>query len=227
MDKDRARSIIESVLFAMGDPVDARTFASVLGMSENETKLLIEEMAAQSQAKESGISIIEIDGGYQMCTKAENYEALIKIVSHPRQARLTDVQLETLSIIAYKQPVTKAQIEEIRGVSCDHAVNRLLEAGLIQECGRLDAPGRAIIFGTTREFLRRFGLKDTGDLPHIDTEKLESFKLEAEEEVGCRDENAPDEPSVNEGTAQISGGSEDEESFPQPGPDDEIIDVEI
>ena len=97
---------------------------------------------------------------------------------------LTDSLLETLSIIAYKQPVTRLEVEKIRGVSCDHAVNRLLEFNLIQELGRLDAPGRPLLFGTTEEFLRTFGVKSLGDLPILNPEQIEDFRKQAEEEAG-------------------------------------------
>ena len=106
-----------------------------------------------------GIQIIELEQSYQMCTKKEYYENLIQIALHPQKPVLTDVMLETLSIIAYKQPVTKAEIEKIRGVKCDHAINKLMEYELVRELGRLDAPGRPILLGTTEEFLRSFGVQ--------------------------------------------------------------------
>jgi segregation and condensation protein B len=96
---------------------------------------------------------------------------------------MSDTLLETLSIVAYKQPVTRIEIEKIRGVSCEHAINRLMEFNLIQELGRLDAPGRPLLFGTTEEFLRTFGVKSIGDLPVINHEQMEDFKKQAEEEV--------------------------------------------
>ena len=96
---------------------------------------------------------------------------------------MSDTLMETLSIIAYKQPVTRLEIEKIRGVSCDHAVNRLLEFNLIQELGRLDAPGRPLLFGTTEEFLRTFGVKSLGDLPSLNQEQIDDFKQQAEEEA--------------------------------------------
>ena len=96
---------------------------------------------------------------------------------------LTDVVLETLSIVAYKQPVTRIEIEKIRGVSCEHAINKLIEYGLIQEVGRLDAPGKPILIGTTEEFLRCFGVQTVDDLPSLDPEKVDEFKQEAQEEI--------------------------------------------
>ena len=118
-----------------------------------------------------------------MCTKKEMYEYLIRVAKQPKKYVLTDVLLETLSIIAYKQPVTKLEIEKIRGVKSDHAVNKLVEYNLVCECGRLDAPGRPILFGTTEEFLRRFSVQSVEDLPSLNPEQMENFKEEAEEEV--------------------------------------------
>ena len=115
-----------------------------------------------------------------------HYEDLLKVARAPRKQVLTDTALETLSIIAYKQPVTKTEIEKIRGVKCDHAINKLVEYNLVQELGRLDAPGRPILFGTTEEFLRNFGVESTEDLPVINPVKLEDFKAEAEEEIQLR-----------------------------------------
>ena len=123
------------------------------------------------------------DDSFQMCTKADMYEYLIRIAKQPKKYVLTDVQLETLSIIAYKQPVTKLEIEKIRGVKSDHAVNRLVEYNLVCEVGRLDAPGKPILFGTTEEFLRRFSIQSLEELPSMNPEQLENFKTEAEEEA--------------------------------------------
>jgi segregation and condensation protein B len=111
------------------------------------------------------------------------YEYLIQIAKQPKRYHLTDVVLETLSIIAYKQPVTRLEIEKIRGVKSDHAVNKLIEYDLIAEVGRLDAPGRPILFGTTEEFLRRFSVQSVDELPKIAPEKMEDFKAEVEDEM--------------------------------------------
>ena len=132
--------------------------------------------------------LLELEDSVQMCTTAEYYPYLIKLVSQPKKQVLTEAVLETLSIIAYKQPVPRSEIEKIRGVGSDHAVNRLLEFGLIEEKGRLDAPGRPILFGTTEEFLRTFGISSISDLPVADSSELEEWKAEAEAEVP-QDEN--------------------------------------
>lgn len=134
-------------------------------------------------ASNRGVSIVELNDAFQMCTKAEYYEDLLKIARAPRKHVLSDTALETLSIIAYKQPVTRLDVEKIRGVNCDHAINRLIEYDLVKELGRLDAPGRPLLFGTTEQFLRSFGVKSLEDLPEINPVQVAEFKEQAEQEV--------------------------------------------
>ena len=140
-------------------------------------------MMEKYNTKDRGIHIVELENAYQMCTKQEYYDYLVNIAMQPKKAVLTDVMMETLSIIAYKQPVTKQEIDKIRGVKSDHAVNKLVEYKLVQELGRLDAPGRPIVFGTTEEFLRNFGVDSTDNLPEISPVKMEDFRAEVEEEM--------------------------------------------
>ena len=125
--------------------------------------------------------IVKLDSSYQMCTSVDVYEYLIKLAKQPKKYALTDVLMETLSIIAYKQPITKAEIEKIRGVSS--AVSKLVEFGLAQELGRLDAPGRPMLFGTTEDFLRSFGIASITDLPSLNPMQVEEFKMQAEAEA--------------------------------------------
>lgn len=198
MNREEIKSVIESILFTMGDVVEASRIAAALELKEKEVVDILNEMAQEYIDQKRGMRIIEIDGSWQMCTPGESYEYLIKLVKIPRNYKLTDVQLETLSIIAYKQPVTKLEIEKIRGVQSDYAVNRLVEAGLVEEAGRLEQPGRPVLFGTTAEFLRRFGLRNTEDLPVINVEKAEAFKLEAEQELGYVSEPEAEEKSQTE-----------------------------
>lgn len=183
VNKKKVQSIIEAVLFAMGDSVEMSKLTHVLEMDAEEIKKIIEEMNSQYKKENRGIYILELEDSYQLCTKPELYEYLIKVAKAPRKYVMSDTLLETLSIIAYKQPVTRLEVEKIRGVSCDHAINRLLEFNLIQELGRLDAPGRPLLFGTTEEFLRTFGVKSLGDLPSLNQEQIDDFKHQAEEEV--------------------------------------------
>ena len=174
---------IESILFTMGESVEISTIAKALEISSSEVKKIVQELMQDYANEDRGLKIIELDKAYQMCTKPETYEALIKVAKQPKRQVLTDVLMETLSIIAYKQPVTKSEIERIRGVKCDFAVNKLVEYELVCELGRLDSPGRPLLFGTTEEFLRRFGVQSQDTLPNIDQDTLEEIKHEAEEEV--------------------------------------------
>lgn len=183
MEIKKAEAIIEAILFTMGEALELRKIACVIDHDEETTKKIIRNMMASYEAEERGIQIIELDGAFQMCTKASLYESIIKVAHVPKKHILTDVLLETLSIIAYKQPITKIEIEAIRGVKSDHAVNKLIEYSLVCEVGRLEAIGKPILFGTTEDFLRSFGIKSLEELPIWDTEKLEDFKTEAEEEV--------------------------------------------
>ena len=175
---------LEAILFTMGEAVEAARMAAAVGQEETVVRQTLHEMMEEYQKTGRGIRIIELEGSFQMCTAAEMYETLVKIAHVPKKHVLTDVLLETLSIIAYKQPITRQEIEAIRGVKCDHAVNKLVEYDLVCEVGRLDAPGRPIVFGTTEEFLRSFGVESLEDLPTMRPEQIEDFKQEAEEEIG-------------------------------------------
>lgn len=126
--------------------------AKALEEEEETVRNVIHQMMERYEKEDRGIHIIELDNAFQMCTKKETYEYLIRIAKQPKRHVLTDVALETLSIIAYKQPITKLEIEKIRGVKSDHAVNKLIEYDLVTEVGRLNAPGKPILFGTTEEF---------------------------------------------------------------------------
>ena len=183
MEEKNYHAIIEAILFTMGESVELSRIAEAIELDKKETKRILEEMISKYKESESGIEIMELDGAYQMCTKPEMYEYLIRIAKQPKRRVLTDVLLETLSIVAYKQPVTKAEIEKIRGVSSDHAVSKLVEYNLICELGRLDAPGRPLLFGTTEEFLRSFGVNSIDNLPVLNPVQLEEFKQEAEAEM--------------------------------------------
>ena len=176
-------AVVEAVLFTMGKSVELRQLAIATGQSEEETKQAVERLKARYDKEERGMEIIELEGSYQMCTRTGFYENLIRVAASPKKQVLSEVVLETLSIIAYKQPITRLEIEKIRGVSCDHAVNRLLEFELITELGRKDAPGRPLLFGTTEQFLRSFGVKSLEELPEVSTVQLEEFKQQAEEEI--------------------------------------------
>ena len=183
MDRERQEAVIEAVLFTMGESVEISKLAELIEESKSKTKKIVYEMKEKLQQAGRGVDIVELGDSFQMCTKTEMYEYLIKIAKSPRKHVLTDSVLETLSIIAYKQPVTRADIEKVRGVNCDHAINRLIEYNLVAELGRLDAPGRPLLFGTTEEFLRRFGINSLDALPEMNPMQIEEFKQQALQEV--------------------------------------------
>ena len=183
MEIKRIEGEIEAILFAMGEAVELSRIAKAIQQDMTITENIIRNMMIRYQEEDRGIQIIELENSFQLCTKKEYYDFLIRIAAQPKKPTLTDVMLETLSIIAYKQPVTKAEIEKIRGVKCDHAINKLVEYNLVRELGRLDAPGRPILLGTTEEFLRCFGVQDLESLPVPDPVQIEDFKAEAEEEI--------------------------------------------
>lgn len=184
MDKTKKiQGVIEAILFTMGNSVELSRIAATIEEDEDTTREIIHRMIQQYDEEDRGIQIIELDDSYQMCTKKEMYEYLIKIAKQPKRCVLSEVQLETLSIVAYKQPISRLEIEKIRGVKSDYAVNKLVEYGLIEECGRLDVPGHPIVFGTTEEFLRRFSIQNLDELPSLAPEQVETFKEEAEEEA--------------------------------------------
>ncbi len=183
MERKNAEAIMEAILFTMGESVEIGRLANVIEEDIETTEDILDKMKAAYEAEDRGITLIKLEDAVQLCTKPDMYEYLIKIAKTPRKHVLTDTLLETLSIIAYKQPVTRLEIEKIRGVSCDHAVNRLVEFNLITEVGRLDAPGRPLLFGTTEEFLRSFGVKSIEELPELNAVQIEEFKQQAEAEV--------------------------------------------
>lgn len=177
-------AVLEAILFTMGESVEISRLAAVLETDKKEVQDILEGMQEKYEKEDRGICLMWLEDSVQLSTKKEMYEYLIKIAKTPRKMVLTDTVLETLSIIAYKQPVTRMEIERIRGVSCDHAVNKLLEYDLITELGRLDAPGRPLLFGTTEQFLRSFNVKSLDELPELSSLQVEEFKQQAEAEAG-------------------------------------------
>lgn len=176
LELEKIEAAVEAVLFAMGDAVSVDKLAAAIGHDTETTRKLVHQMMDRYNSREGGLEIIELEDSFQLCTRKEYYDTLIKVAKQPKKYVLTDVQLEVLSIVAYKQPVTRQEVEKIRGVNSDHALNRLVEYGLVGEAGRLDAPGRPILFGTTEEFLRNFGVRSTEELPSIQPDLMEEMK---------------------------------------------------
>ena len=189
--------LLEALLFSLGRTVSLEEMAICLHMGVDGAELAAERLRKKYEERQGGLLIRKLEGKYQMVSHPKTYDALIRVVKQSRKPVLSDVHLETLSIIAYCQPVTKAEVERIRGVKSDHAVNRLVEFGLIEEVGRLDAPGRPVLFGTTEEFLTRFGVDSLASLPSLprDLEKLleEEVTEELKDSLGLEPEKA-DEP---------------------------------
>ncbi|MBE5956572.1 MAG: SMC-Scp complex subunit ScpB [Lachnospiraceae bacterium] len=183
MEINRLKGTIEALLFSAGKSLELSELCNVLEHDKETIKKIIEDMMISYEAEERGIRIRKLEDSYQLCSKEEYYDSLIRYMSRPRKYNLSQVMLETLSIIAYKQPITRQEIEKIRGVKCDHAINKLIEYSLVCETGRLDAIGRPILFGTTEEFLRCFGVESIVDLPKLSEEKMDDFKQEAEAEI--------------------------------------------
>ena len=183
MSIEKTEAAIEAILFTMGESVEAEKIAVAIEHDVDTTVRIIHNMMDKYENEDRGIKIIELEGSFQLCTKEEYYDNLIRICSQPRRYTLTDAALETLSIIAYKQPVTKIEIEKIRGVNSDRSVNKLVELELVKEVGRLDAPGRPMLFGTTEEFIRTFGVGSIDELPVISEDMVEQYKEEAEYEI--------------------------------------------
>jgi len=185
--------LLEALLFSLGRTVSPEEMAICLHMGVDGAELAAERLRKKYEERQGGLLIRKLEGKYQMVSHPKTYDALIRVVKQSRKPVLSDVHLETLSIIAYCQPVTKAEVERIRGVKSDHAVNRLVEFGLIEEVGRLDAPGRPVLFGTTEEFLTRFGVDSLSSLPSLpkDLEKLleEEVTEELKDSLGLEPEN--------------------------------------
>lgn len=186
MEPQQAMAAIEAILFTMGESVEVAKLADVIEGSREETRRIIHMLEDKYTLPESGLVINWYEDSVQLSTKEEQFENLVKIARNPRKATLTDTMMETLSIIAYKQPVTRMEIEGIRGVNCDFAINKLMGYDLIRELGRKDAPGHPLLFGTTEQFLRSFGLRSLQDLPSLNAVKAEEFKEEAQQEIDTR-----------------------------------------
>lgn len=165
-------AIIEGLLFASGDPVSLEKLAEILELDKKTARLLLSNMTVSLQNAKRGVMLREIDGSYQLCSRPEHYEYIRKLIEPRQKQALSQAAFETLSIVAYNQPVTRTRIEMIRGVSSDSAITRLLERNLIKEAGRLDSPGKPILYETTEEFLRSFGFKSIKELPIMELDKL-------------------------------------------------------
>lgn len=166
--KNSLKSAIEALLFASGDPLSLQDLVNHLEEKSKIIEIIIQEMIEEYENSNRGIKIICIKGSYQLVTKSENADYIQKLLKKNKRQSLSQASIESLAIVAYKQPITRIDIDEIRGVKSESAIQKLIERDLIKEIGRLEVPGRPILYGTTEEFLRQFELKDLQDLPSLD-----------------------------------------------------------
>lgn len=173
MDSKEIKSIIEALLFTWGDPLSIEDISEVIELDKKKIEEVLKEMVDDFNYNRRGIQIIRINDKFQLSTRPEHFEWIKKLCTPKVNKSLSSAALETLSIVAYKQPITKAEIELIRGVKCDKALHTLIEKNLVKELGRLDRVGKPIIYGTTDDFLKFFGLTSLDDLPTLDELKME------------------------------------------------------
>lgn len=182
MELKKSKAIIESILFAAGREVKLNEIMSALELGKDETITIMESIMSDLKAEDSGIEIIKVDDSYQMCSKKEYSEYIYPVIDKRTKPNLSSAALETLSIIAYNPKITRAEIESIRGVGCDGTIYKLLEYGLIEEAGRIDAPGRPNTYRTTNDFLKKFGYTSLNELP-----ELPRYKMDENEQIIIED----------------------------------------
>lgn len=196
------QAIIEAVLFAAGDPVEIERLADIVDVDKKSLREILKKMMDEYNFQRRGIHLIRMEDSYQLCTRGEYIDYISRLAEPPKKQNLSNAAFEVLAIVAYNQPVTRSTIEHIRGVNCDYVVNRLIERNFIEERGRLEAPGRPILFGTTQHFLRSFGIESLDELPEYeklgqsaeDAEQLEMSEIKEYEQETISD--------VLEGTAE-------------------------
>lgn len=181
MEIKEIKSIIEALLFTWGDPLEIKDIASVLDKDESELKSILQEMIDEFDYNMRGTRIIRINDSYQLGTRPDHFQWIQKLSNSKMERNLSNAALETLSIIAYRQPIIKSEIEAIRGVKSDRSIQTLISRGLVQELGRMDRIGRPIIYGTTDGFLRSFGLENIAELPPLKDVYIEEENIDMED----------------------------------------------
>ncbi len=189
MDEETLTRGIEAVLFAAGEPVEIKRLSDTFETDPDEIVRVTEALADRLSFDRRGVRIVRLGEAYQMCSSGEMADFVTKALETRKPPKLSASQLEALTVIAYYQPATKAVVEQIRGVDSSYSVSALLNKKLIEEAGRLNVPGRPILYKTTPDFLRTFGLKSLEDLPEI-----EKVELTVPEEIASEDASAPAEP---------------------------------
>ena len=197
MPEKNMQGILEAVLFAAGDPVTTGQLKKILELDEADVERLAGELSKSLQERESGLALRQVAGGYQLVTRPEYFFA-VKKLTQVVDRKLSAPTLETLSIIAFKQPITKQEIEQIRGVRIERALAKLIELELVSEQGRKQVLGRPILYGTTDTFLRCFGLNSLEDLPRLPTMEEAAVGLD-EEQLQILQDGQEEENPENEG----------------------------
>lgn len=220
MEIEKIKSIIEAILFAAGRVVKINEFVSSLEINREDIENIIESMRNEFQEKNRGIEIIKVDDGYQMCTKKEYYEYIYPIFDKRSKPNLSNAALETLAIIAYNPKITRAEIESIRGVNSDATIYKLLEYNLIEDAGKLDAPGRPTTYKTTENFLKMFGYSNLEELP-----ELPRYKMDENQQIVIDDliEEKNEENTIQESKENMG---DKEEPLEAPMPERENIENE-
>ena len=185
---------VAAVLFAAAEPIEYTKIATALGMDDEQILLCIDALKEKYSAEDSGICLLQLDVKYQLCSKKEYVEAVRSVLDLKRNAPLSQAAFEVLAIIAYNQPITKPYIEQIRGVDCSGVVNTLCQRGLVEEKGRLDVPGRPVLYGTTSDFLRCFSLNSLSELPELPKEDREVLMSDVDNgQLSLFDDSAEEE----------------------------------
>ena len=203
MDIEEKKAIIEAILFASGKEVEITTLMSALELSHKEVEIILGQMRLEYSEKNHGIEIIKVNNSYQMCTKKEYYEYIYPIFDNRAKPNLSSAAMETLSIIAYNPKITRVEIDNIRGVSTDGVLYKLMEYNLIEEAGKLDAPGRPTMYRVTNEFLKTFGLSSLDELPELPKIKEDVPEQLEIEEMPKKEEIAEQEPVITEQETEI------------------------
>ena len=191
MEQNKIKGIIEAILFAAGREVKIKEIMSVLELSSEEIISSVEALKLDYEKENRGLAIINIEDSYQLCTKKEYYEYIYPIFDKRSKPNLSNAALETLSIIAYNPRITRAEIESIRGVNSDGTIYKLLDYNLIEEAGKMEAPGRPMTYKTTKEFLRMFGISSLDELPDLPRYKLDENRQIVIDEIIEENSEAP------------------------------------
>lgn len=198
MEIEKNKQIIEAIMFAVGRDISTKELSTILELTPSDVEEIIENMRVDFEAQNRGIEIIKVNNGYQLCSKRDLHDYIYQIIDKRNKPNLSQAALETLAIIAYNPKITRAEIEAIRGVNSDGTIYKLLEHNLIEDVGRLDAPGRPTIYATTNEFLRMFGYTSLEDLPELPKYKLDENQQIVIDEIIEEKENEAPEPEREE-----------------------------